>query len=233
MRALRPGNSGRGCRRTPGCATASRRRTSIATVCSPWMSGRRWCAGGAPPPALLHANERQARSRVVLAYQHGGRFDEHDLEPRSHFRLQQVAAVRAAVALAEHHVGMDLRPFVADRHVADEREHLDLLADRNAQVLLLLPVEIADHHLAKGADRRKARRGHAVLARKALEQAHRLVAGVEHQREGALAGVVQDLAAHRYSAGNAMVERRASAAWRESSRVCCTTIGTSDSMTLE
>src|SRR3954469_23994875 len=120
MRALRPGNSGRGCRRTPGCATASRRRTSIATVCSPWTSGRRWCAGRAPPPALLHANERQARSRVVLAYQHGGRFDEHDLERRAHLRFEQVAAVRAAVALAEHDVRVDLRPFVADGDIADE-----------------------------------------------------------------------------------------------------------------
>ena len=37
----------------------------------------------------------------------------------------------------------------------------------------------------------------------------------------------------RYASLKAMVDIRANAGWRESSRVCCTTIGTDDSITLE
>jgi hypothetical protein len=50
---------------------------------------------------------------------------------------------------------MQLRPPVVERDVAEQRKHLDLLVDRDALIVLLLPVEVAEHAIPKCAERRE------------------------------------------------------------------------------
>ena len=48
------------------------------------------------------------------------RLDEHDFERGADARLDQMAAMRRSVAFADDHVHVQLRPFVAERDVADQ-----------------------------------------------------------------------------------------------------------------
>jgi hypothetical protein len=84
-----------------------------------------------------------------------GRFGDDHLERRADVRLEQMPPVRGAVRFADDHVRVQLRLAVVQRDVADQGEHLDLLLDRDARIVLLLPVEVAEHAVPKGAERRE------------------------------------------------------------------------------
>src|SRR5262250_627043 len=63
-----------------------------------------------------------------------------------------MAAARLSIRAAHDDVGVDLGLAAVERHVADEREHLDLLAQRNLLVVARRPVEVAQRDLAERAD---------------------------------------------------------------------------------
>ena len=62
------------------------------------------------------------------------------------------------------------------RDIADQRQHLDLLVDRNALVVLRGPVEIADDRALERADRGQRSGVDLLLADELLQGADRLVA---------------------------------------------------------
>ncbi len=131
------------------------------------------------------------------ALQVAGRLGEDDFEGRAHFRRQQVAAARGAVALAVHHVRVDfLAVSTLDRDVAEQGKHLGLLAHRNALVVLFLPVEIAERGFAERADGAEARGREVLLLGEARQPFHRVLARVENHGEHALVVIVDELCAH-------------------------------------
>lgn len=69
----------------------------------------------------------------------GGGLCEDDLQCRPDMRLQEMAAMGRAVALAEHHVRMKLRLAVLQRDVAGQIENLDLLIDGDLLIILIGP----------------------------------------------------------------------------------------------
>ena len=70
------------------------------------------------------------------------------------------------------------RPVLADGDVAEQRNHLCLLVHRDARVLLGVPVEIAEHGVAEGADTGDGRRLHLLVADEARERGDGFVVGV-------------------------------------------------------
>src|SRR5947207_13355061 len=79
------------------------------------------------------------------------RLGEHHLQRRPHARLQQMAAARLAVGTADDDVRVDFRLATVQRDVPDQREDLDLLAQRDPLVVARLAIEIAEGHPAEGA----------------------------------------------------------------------------------
>ena len=67
-------------------------------------------------------------------------------------------------------------------------EHL--LAQRDLYVVLLVPVEIEQRHIAERADSGDLRRGYVLARRELLQRRHHLVAGGEHDGKGALASCI-------------------------------------------
>jgi hypothetical protein len=70
--------------------------------------------------------------------------------------------------------------------VAGEGEHLDLLVHGDPQVVLVLPVEVAEHDLAEGADAAEAGRRQRVVPGEAQQSVHQLVPGLEDEHEAPL-----------------------------------------------
>ena len=94
-------------------------------------------------------------------------------------------------------MGVDGRLVVRERDVAREREHLDLLVERDLLVLLALPVEVAEDHVAERANGGEVRGGEVLGVGEAFELLHDPVAAVEHERVGAEAVLlVQQLELH-------------------------------------
>jgi hypothetical protein len=85
--------------------------------------------------------------------------------------LQDVAPMRRAVGLADHHMGMNLGIALFQRDVAGERQYLDLLAHRDPSVLPALAVEVTEHHLAERADGREIRGTHSLAPEKLVSVA--------------------------------------------------------------
>jgi hypothetical protein len=75
------------------------------------------------------------------------RLDEQHLQRRPRPRLDQVPAAGAVVAPAEHDMGMQLGCAVVQRRVAQQRQHLDPLVDRDPLAVPPLPVKAAEHHV--------------------------------------------------------------------------------------
>jgi hypothetical protein len=73
--------------------------------------------------------------------------------------LQQVPAVRRAVPLTDHDVGMHRRPILLNGDVSQQREHLDLFAENDLLVLLAFRVEESQRNVAQCANCRQARGG--------------------------------------------------------------------------
>jgi hypothetical protein len=61
-----------------------------------------------------------------------------------------MAAVRDALGVTDHHVGMQLRLVARAGGVADQREHLDLRAERDRAIRPHDRVEPAEPHVADG-----------------------------------------------------------------------------------
>src|SRR5262249_7777709 len=123
----------------PWCRTRSRPSSARSRVGSTPMPR----SGGRP----LRADQRQAGLRVVALLEVPRRLGDNYFERRPDPPVDQVPTQGPSVPLADDHVGVDARLAFVEDDVADEREHLDLLADRDLQVLLLLAIEVAQRHL--------------------------------------------------------------------------------------
>ncbi len=120
----------------------------------------------------------------MTAAQVPGRLDEDHLQCRPDHRFDQVAAVRRPVRLADDHMGVQLRlALLVPGYVADQGKDLHLLAKRDAPVVLLLPVEVAEHDFAERPDRGEMATGQPILPRKRLQGLDDLVARTEDERE--------------------------------------------------
>ena len=99
--------------------------------------------------------------------------------------LQKMAAVGGPVGLADDGMGMDLRfAALVEGDVADQRQHLHLLANRDPSVLLSIGQEVADGHVAERPDRREAA-GRQVMRPGERRQIRRdLISFVEDESEG-------------------------------------------------
>jgi hypothetical protein len=76
--------------------------------------------------------------------------------------------------------------------VANQRSDLDLLADRNLLVVLLLPVKVEQDRVAEGADRGETRRMNTFTSSEFLRTCYDFLAGFEHDDKGALpAGLME------------------------------------------
>src|SRR5215813_4472582 len=93
-----------------------------------------------------------------------------------------MATARLSVRPAHDDVRVDLGLAAIQRHVADEREHLDLLAQRNFLVVARRSVEIAERHLAEGADGGEVSATELLRLCERRETVDGLIALVEDQR---------------------------------------------------
>ena len=98
---------------------------------------------------FVRGRSRQSALFIMVFSQMRGRLDQNDFKCRPHMSVQEVAASGRAVGSADHHVHVDLRFTVLERHIANERKDLDLFTHRDFLVLLRFPVEVAECHLAE------------------------------------------------------------------------------------
>jgi hypothetical protein len=75
---------------------------------------------------------------------------------------------------------VDFRLATVERHVTEERQHLDLFADRDPRVVAQLAIEVAERDVAEGADRREVCRAERLVARERGQRGDGLVALFEN-----------------------------------------------------
>jgi hypothetical protein len=116
---------------------------------------------------------------IVPPLQMRRRFNEDELERRADARVEKMASASAAVAAAEHHVSMQARLAPCAREVAGQREHLDLIVDRNPQVFPPVDVKVADCRPRERPDPAERRCGDTVRARPRQQRLRDLVSRVD------------------------------------------------------
>src|SRR5215207_7429252 len=125
----------------------------------------RYSAPGTPGPSSsfeqlpeLGVDHREARLRVDATVQLAGRINDEDLRRRANLSLDQVARDRRAVAAREHamHVemGVSLSPLGARDPPVQGRD-LDLLLDRDVNVVPSRGIEVREPRRRERADRRE------------------------------------------------------------------------------
>lgn len=67
--------------------------------------------------------------------------------------FEKAPAARCAFAGSDYHVSMRFKLTLIERHIADQRQNFDLLIHRNPLVVLLVPVQVPEDDILKGADR--------------------------------------------------------------------------------
>ncbi|MDT4842745.1 hypothetical protein FQZ97_766580 [compost metagenome] len=107
-----------------------------------------------------------------------------------------MAADGAAVAPAEHGMRMHRRLVAIERDVPVEGQHLDLLPDGNAVVVLAFPVEVAQHRPAQRTDGAETAGRQRIRLGELLQQGNHFVARLEDECDGALGAGVADLGFH-------------------------------------
>src|SRR5262249_51494373 len=125
--------------------------------------------------SLLDIDERQTRLGIETAPHGVRRLDQDDLEGRSHPRIQEMAPVRRPVTLAHYRVRVETWRAALDGDVSHERQHLDLLVDRDPDVVFAGPVEVPEGHVLEGADRREVTGGELLALGEAQQLLDRLV----------------------------------------------------------
>src|SRR5687768_883802 len=114
-----------------------------------------------------------------------GRFHKHDLECRLHDPLEEVTALRRAIAQAENSMQVQAGPaFIVLGNVANDAEHLALLLDWNAPVVPRIEIEPADGGPSESPDRRQGSAADAALCGKRGERRQGFFARVQHQDKG-------------------------------------------------
>src|SRR6266567_3210484 len=124
---------------------------------------------------------------------------------------------------------MELRRAVRQGHVAQERQHLHLALERVLLVLLRRPVEVAQHHVAKGSDARQLRRADSFSLGEVQQACHGLIACPKNHRVGLTALlIVQQLRLHPTSwvilSRNAVRAMRGPSGWPRRSALASLTV---------
>jgi hypothetical protein len=138
-------------------------------------------------------DEREPAFGIVSLAQMSGIFDQNDLEVGPHAPFQQMASDGTPVAATEHAMNMQGKLAIRSRgDIAGERCDFHLLVERVAQIILALPIEIAERRAAEGADGAELRGIEPLFRDELLEAGHDLVPALEHDRECPLAGRAVD-----------------------------------------
>src|SRR4030095_15209457 len=107
-----------------------------------------------------------------------------------------MTAVSGAVSLADHDVSVDLRTPVFEGDIANERENFDLLFYRNLFVFFCVPIEIAEHDVAKCTDGCKMTGAKVVLLGKGSQLSNELISFIEYDRKRFLPSLIDQLSFH-------------------------------------
>ena len=86
----------------------------------------------------------------------------------------------SAVRFADHDVRVNLRLATRLRDIADEREHFNLLADRDALVIALFEIEKAEDAIAERADGCELTGAKLILPGKKLQPFDHFIAREDH-----------------------------------------------------
>src|SRR6476646_9427309 len=97
-------------------------------------------------------------------------------------RREDMPAPRGAIRLADDDMDMRLRLTVRARDIADERECLNLLIERDFFVVFPVAVEVAEYHIAEGANADDLIRRDIVRLSECLQPGDHLIALVEDDR---------------------------------------------------
>src|SRR5205823_247127 len=128
-------------------------------ACARGAQGARMCAytGNTEILRAVERDQRETCFRVLLLAQMRWGLRQDDFEGWAHMAFEEMTADDAAVELPEH--GMDVQDRLAVRFgdIADQRQNLDLLIDRDALIVLCRPIEIADDGTLERADRGQPR----------------------------------------------------------------------------
>jgi len=100
-------------------------------------------------------------------------------------------SVRGAIALPQHHVGVEFVLVPLDGDIAKQGKYLHLLCDRDVLIITTLQVEVAQHHLPKGPDPAELAGEEILFARKRFQLGDHLVAFIEDKGKGPLGRLVQ------------------------------------------
>jgi len=128
-------------------------------------------------------NQRQARCGIRQAMQVFGRLGQDHFQGRAHVRFEQMSPMRRAIGFSQHDVRVNCRLLFSQRYVPQERQHFDLLVDRDLFVAALRDVEKAQPRITKGADGSELASAQAIFSRESFQAAHDLVTGVENDCE--------------------------------------------------
>lgn len=150
------------------------------------------------PSSLVWPYQCEPRCRIADFLQVGGRFVDDDFKGGPDVSLLQVTGKRGPVSFPKDDVDVEHRlSRRRERHVADHGGNLDLLVHGIADVVLLLPIEIAEHNVSERTDACQLSRRYLVGANELLQACQRLVAGLQDDRKNSLPVlVVQELMAH-------------------------------------
>src|SRR5215210_7814190 len=107
-------------------------------------------------------------------------FRNHDLERRPDQPFDEMPAMSRRISLPEHGVRVHFWFIVVDRHIADEREHFDLLVNRYMLVLLRGPFEISNDSSGEGTDGGELTATEMFLGCERRKRPHRFVTGLTH-----------------------------------------------------
>src|SRR5919106_5383620 len=97
-----------------------------------------------------------------------------------------MTAMRRAIGLADHHMGMQTWLTVLQGDISHEGEHFHLLIDGNFLVFLLLPIEEPKGDFTQSANRREVAGGETEIFRKTRYIRHDLLARLKNEGERSL-----------------------------------------------
>src|SRR4030095_1875505 len=121
---------------------------------------------------------------------------QNNFQRRPHMGPKNMTAVRRAVGLADHDVSMDLRILIFKGDIADEGENFYLFFYRNLLVFFCVPIEIAEHDVAKCTDGCKVTGAKLVLLGKRSQLPNELISFIEYDRKRFLPRLINQFSFH-------------------------------------
>ena len=119
---------------------------------------------------------------VKLSLELVGGFRQDHFESRTDDRLEEMASTGTPVGLSEHGMRMDFRLAVLQSDVAKQRHHFRLLLDWYAEVILFLPIEIAERRPLKCSDGLETGGGEVIANSELFQTGGDFIAAFEDHR---------------------------------------------------